>query len=103
VDSLCPTPTRRRQLRVSKHFDCCCRRCSDPSELGTHLSSLSCPKCARFGAPETDVVSVDPLDDSAPWMCPTCGVTVPVERVYTIMDEIGTHNNCKGKNYVIKT
>jgi len=32
-------------LREGKYFDCTCRRCSDPTELGTHMSSLRCPRC----------------------------------------------------------
>lgn len=43
--SLLPTLLRREQLLEGKHFSCACTRCSDPTELGTHLSSLKCSKC----------------------------------------------------------
>lgn len=43
--TLAPTLFRRMHLRESKYFDCTCARCSDPSELGTHLSTLKCHKC----------------------------------------------------------
>ena len=35
----------QRQQKISKnwYFDCCCARCSDPSELGTNLSGVLCP------------------------------------------------------------
>lgn len=43
--SLLPTLLRREQLLESKHFICACSRCSDPTEMGTHMSSLKCNKC----------------------------------------------------------
>lgn len=29
-----------------KYFECECRRCIDPTELGTHLSSIKCKSCS---------------------------------------------------------
>lgn len=43
--SLLPTMLRREHLLEGKHFACACTRCSDPTELGTHMSSLKCNKC----------------------------------------------------------
>lgn len=43
--SLLPTMLRREHLLESKYFACACPRCSDPTELGTHMSSLKCNKC----------------------------------------------------------
>lgn len=43
--SMWPTLVRREFLKESKYFDCCCERCKDPTELGTHLSTLKCQKC----------------------------------------------------------
>lgn len=43
--SLSPTLLRRDFLADSKFFMCDCRRCADPTELGTHLSTLKCNKC----------------------------------------------------------
>lgn len=51
-----PTLVRRSLLRKGKYFDCCCRRCEDPTELGTNISTLKCKKC-RTG----DVKSSKPL------------------------------------------
>ena len=45
VESFLPTLLRREQLLEGKHFSCACSRCSDPTELGTHMSSLKCSKC----------------------------------------------------------
>lgn len=43
--SLLPTILRREHLLEGKYFACACPRCSDPTELGTHMSSLKCNKC----------------------------------------------------------
>lgn len=45
TSSLLPTLLRREQLLEGKYFSCACNRCSDPTELGTHMSSLKCSKC----------------------------------------------------------
>lgn len=44
---LSPTILRREHLRESKFFDCDCPRCTDPTELGTHLSTFKCSKCKK--------------------------------------------------------
>lgn len=43
--SLGPTLIRREFLKESKYFDCTCQRCADPTELGTHMSSMKCQRC----------------------------------------------------------
>lgn len=40
-----PTMLRRDHLKQGKYFDCACPRCSDPTELGTHMSTMKCHKC----------------------------------------------------------
>lgn len=59
------THRRRTHLKATKFFDCRCHRCGDPTELGTHLSSLACPKCngQQFTVPE------DPLNPDCYWKC----------------------------------
>ncbi|CAH2267761.1 jg15178 [Pararge aegeria aegeria] len=42
---LSPTIVRREHILESKFFSCECARCADPTELGTHLSTLKCSKC----------------------------------------------------------
>jgi uncharacterized Zn finger protein (UPF0148 family) len=39
------TPVRREKLQRNKFFVCQCQRCEDPTELGSNMSSLLCPKC----------------------------------------------------------
>ncbi|XP_053965411.1 SET domain-containing protein SmydA-8 [Anastrepha ludens] len=40
------TDERRHLLKVGKYFDCKCERCEDPTELGSHMSSFMCARCA---------------------------------------------------------
>lgn len=63
------TRDRRRHLSAAKCFECVCARCSDPTELGTHLGSAACAgggdgggKCS--GGRATAV---------SQWLCATCG------------------------------
>ncbi|KAJ8940713.1 hypothetical protein NQ318_009116 [Aromia moschata] len=58
------TLKRREHLLDNKFFECHCRRCSDPMELGTYTSAVICPKC------KTGLVLCDnPLDTESPWSC----------------------------------
>ncbi|KAI8436519.1 hypothetical protein MSG28_010059, partial [Choristoneura fumiferana] len=45
---LSPTLTRRDFLLESKFFWCDCPRCADPTELGSHLSTLKCSNEAAW-------------------------------------------------------
>lgn len=45
TDVLWETSNRRHHLKITKHFDCDCERCSDVTEYGTFLSSLRCQNC----------------------------------------------------------
>jgi len=42
---LLPTQARQEIFRQTKHFQCCCPRCRDPTEIGTYLTSVLCPVC----------------------------------------------------------
>ncbi|XP_066992449.2 SET domain-containing protein SmydA-8 isoform X1 [Anabrus simplex] len=78
------TLKRREHLKESKFFDCCCRRCSDPTELGTYAGALKCPKCQPGY-----VLSTAPLDNSAVWRCENCDTyTITAEKVCLLMDRI---------------
>ncbi|XP_022921191.2 SET domain-containing protein SmydA-8-like [Onthophagus taurus] len=86
--SMWPTMARRAFLKESKYFDCNCQRCSDPTELGTHMSTLKCMKCDN-GV----ILSTAPLlDPESEWKCTHCqhslkGTTV--QKVFkTIQEEI---------------
>ncbi|XP_030751722.1 SET domain-containing protein SmydA-8-like isoform X1 [Sitophilus oryzae] len=38
---------RQQHLLEGKYFSCRCRRCRDPTELGTEISSIVCHKCRK--------------------------------------------------------
>lgn len=58
------TLKRREHLLENKFFECHCKRCSDPTELGTYSGALICPKC------KTGLVLCDnPLDAESSWSC----------------------------------
>jgi len=71
------TQERRKHLRQSKLFDCCCARCADPTELGTHMSTLLCTQCGG------NLLCSNPLssDDLADFICVACGFEMPGEHV----------------------
>lgn len=39
------TQARQEMLRKGKFFSCKCARCTDPTELNTHFSSILCRNC----------------------------------------------------------
>ncbi|XP_050101373.1 SET domain-containing protein SmydA-8 [Anopheles aquasalis] len=66
--TLTGTVARQAILKASKFFTCMCPRCVDPTELGTHFSSLLCNKCVGG-----IIISSNPLDENAEWKCGDCG------------------------------
>ncbi|XP_069699600.1 SET domain-containing protein SmydA-8 [Periplaneta americana] len=81
--TLNPTLLRREHLKQCKYFDCSCARCADPTELGTHMSSLKCNKCDP-GL----ILSSNPLDPMAQWKCTHCEFCTPglaVRRVFSVI------------------
>lgn len=77
---LYPTTYRREFLKESKFFDCDCKRCSDPKELGTNMSTLKCNKCDP-GV----ILSTDPLDVMAQWKCTHCEFSTSGQAVRKIL------------------
>jgi len=65
------TAARRDTLNNSKYFMCTCRRCADPTELGTNFSTLRCQKCSTGF-----LMSAAPLDQLADWICTQCNATI---------------------------
>lgn len=84
------TQLRRQQLRDTKYFNCCCERCSDPTELGTHFSSLRCMgsdelPCNGFQVPVNPLADVDALE----WACNKCPVRVSGDQVAFLVGKMG--------------
>nr|XP_049702787.1 SET domain-containing protein SmydA-8 isoform X1 [Helicoverpa armigera]XP_049702791.1 SET domain-containing protein SmydA-8 isoform X1 [Helicoverpa armigera]XP_049702794.1 SET domain-containing protein SmydA-8 isoform X1 [Helicoverpa armigera] len=53
------TLKRREHIKHSKFFDCCCKRCSDPTELGTYASAFRCPRCAGRVLPTAPLMPLE--------------------------------------------
>ena len=66
--TLSNTGCRRKALKETKYFDCICARCSDPTELGSHFSTLVCraPACGGY------MLCQQPLQQNSPWECLKC-------------------------------
>ena len=79
--ALKPTQDRRATLRQSKLFWCLCERCRDPTEFGSHLSTLKCPKCKQDSVLPFSFVS--PASESVgnlKWECQLGMITIAIWR-----------------------
>jgi hypothetical protein len=81
-----PTIIRRPFLRQKWFFDCMCARCSDPTECGSHLSSLICHKTKCGEA----LVPSNPLDNRSNWVCLSCGAVMYLDRVQSVLEDAVT-------------
>ncbi|XP_040581324.1 SET domain-containing protein SmydA-8 [Lepeophtheirus salmonis] len=79
VAPLLSTRERREKLMSSKFFYCQCKRCHDPTELGSHLSSLLCPKCQKGRIVQTNDIL---------WNCIECGFETQDEKVNNLLQFI---------------
>ncbi|XP_031847216.1 SET domain-containing protein SmydA-8-like isoform X1 [Nomia melanderi] len=73
--ALWSTLVRRAHLRDTKYFSCYCKRCTDPTELGTHLGTLICPQDNGY------ILSMDPLNFDSDWKCELCPGTLTASEV----------------------
>jgi len=83
---------RHRDINKYWYFSCRCARCSDPSEMGTHMSSVRCqvPGCPGLVAP------LQPLVEDSPWTCSTCPIQYSSTQVDGLLvgleEEVGVVN-----------
>jgi len=75
------TVLRRRKLLKHWFFHCECPRCMSPTELGSNLSSLRCPKCENGFLTQTQ--SKDP---KSPWGCQIHKFTLPCDTVLELCE-----------------
>lgn len=73
------TEVRQEHLIKGKYFECHCRRCIDPTELGTHLSSMRCQSCTLGYMIRLDCKTI--------WKCLNCNATKPNEHIQLILCE----------------
>ena len=77
---------RTSKLQKNWYFKCTCQRCSDPTELGSHLSSLLCPKCDNGY-----LTQVSPLDPESPWKCSIHSFLYTKENVENLIVDLKKH------------
>lgn len=74
------TQLRQQHLKDAKYFTCLCERCKDPSELGTHFSTLRC-----MGSDEASCnglqLPTDPISSQCEWACNKCPMRISNEHV----------------------
>ncbi|KAK2574936.1 hypothetical protein KPH14_008703 [Odynerus spinipes] len=80
--ALWSTRVRRQHLLATKYFSCSCERCADPTELGSHLSTLRCPCDGGFVLPK------NPLDFETEWSCESCQGTLKASEVEQLTDRL---------------
>ncbi|KAL7736744.1 hypothetical protein ACLKA6_015597 [Drosophila palustris] len=85
TNPLMGTSQRQHQLRLTRHMDCGCSRCLDPTELNTHMSSMKCRDCS-------DGYAVCDLLGSGDWRClnADCGALMPAVDVHELLTEVGS-------------
>jgi len=82
-DPMWGTTNRQYHLRTTKYFKCICSRCQDPTELGTHLSSILCKSCSG-----NMILSPSPLNPEA-YVCQDCGISTSMEEADFMLKQIG--------------
>ena len=75
------TTTRQGHLLENKYFSCQCERCLDPTELGSHVSSLKCREDKCEGA----TVPKDPMCVKGDWICEKCEAMVNADCVKKLL------------------
>jgi len=80
------TIMRNTKLQKNWYFKCACQRCSDPTEFGSHLSSLRCPKCD-----EGYMTQIAPLDPESPWKCSIHNFLYTKENVENLIVDLKKH------------
>ncbi|XP_005188643.1 SET domain-containing protein SmydA-8 isoform X1 [Musca domestica] len=86
TNPLMGTVQRQHHLRLTRHIECQCFRCRDPTELDTHMSSLKCKQCPDGYA----------ICSHGKWQCLDCqAITDPVfaqKLLVQASEDIGNAN-----------
>ena len=65
------------------NFQCGCKRCADPTELGTYSSCLKCPKCQKG-----NVISTDTSKIESSWKCQKCSESISVDKISKVTQAV---------------
>lgn len=76
---------RREHLHKNKQIWCRCKRCADPTELGTMFSAMRCvaPDCGGYLLPKT------PLKSGADWACSKCVGLLSSSQISDLIEHLG--------------
>jgi len=96
TDMLWGTAARRDHLLTARCISCSCRRCEDPSELGSHFSAVKCASCGGATLPRA------PLDAEARWECMECRQQVEANEVMNLNFTLGSEASQELTNPTIK-
>jgi len=66
---------------------CQCKRCEDPTELGTNASSVRCQKCPNG-------LCLPPLDPNSPWKCTSCPACLSPHLVSSLILSLQEEDHC---------
>lgn len=84
---------RQEHLLEGKYFRCQCTRCTDPTELGTEISSLVCHKCRKGFLRHVEIEKGFKM-----WQCGECKlcfkdflIDLAVEEARRRIDELGRY------------
>lgn len=80
------TITRYIHLTLTKQFQCVCKRCEDPTENNTFLSSLKCFNKTCTGI----LLSQNPLQITSPWKCNICNSENHFQKVLKMQEFISS-------------
>ena len=86
-------------LREHWSFTCQCKRCSDPTELGTYASAVWCYNCKATAASDTEsdsdidkasagvMLPKGPADGATSlWSCTQCGTSIDKTKMESLID-----------------
>lgn len=82
---------RQEHLIKGKYFECDCRRCMDPAELGTHLSSIRCQSCTLGFLMRLN-------NNTTAWNCLNCNATKLNEDIQLMLCECRREAQQIGQN-----
>ncbi|XP_021965910.1 SET domain-containing protein SmydA-8 [Folsomia candida] len=95
--SLEATAQRRLMMSETKFFECSCKRCNDPRELGSNLGTLICQIC-KVG----DVINIGAVEYCQNWVCQSCGSKIPTAAIESqlliwkeVLDRVQEIPNCE--------
>ena len=79
---------RRKKLNDKWYFSCCCERCSSPTELGTHTSTLKCQEKGVVSTCHGNILTTIPNDICANWRCETCHHEISPEKLLEMENKL---------------